>query len=61
MVTCTGHIGIHEGADGRTYVRTNVHDVMAIKSNFLTSMGYHIFLTMVLRVRASWARTELRY
>ena len=20
MVTCTGHIGIHEGADGRTYV-----------------------------------------
>ena len=21
MVTCTGHIGIHEGADGRTYVR----------------------------------------
>ena len=22
MVTCTGHIGIHEGADGRTYGRT---------------------------------------
>ena len=22
MVTCTGHIGIHEGADGRTDVRT---------------------------------------
>ena len=33
----------------RTYVRTDVHDVMAIKPNFLTSMGYHIFLTMVLR------------
>ena len=55
MVTCTGHIGIHEGADGRTYVRctyvvgTDVDDVMAIKPNFLTSMGYHIFLTMVLR------------
>ena len=49
MVTCTGHIDIHEGADGRTYVRTDVHDVMAIKPNFLTSMGYHIFLTMVLR------------
>ena len=49
MVTCTDHIGIHEGADGRTYVRTDVHDVMAIKPNFLTSMGYHIFLTMVLR------------
>ena len=42
MVTCTGHIGIHEGAD----IRTDVHDVMAIKPNFLTSMGYHIFLTM---------------
>ena len=51
MVTCTGHIGIHEGADGRTYVRTDVHDVMAIKPNFLTSMGYHIFLTMVLGAR----------
>ena len=67
MVTCAGHIGIHEGADGRTYVRctyvvrTDVHDVMAIKPNFLTSMGYHIFLTMVLRARASSARAELRY
>ena len=62
MVTCTGHIGIHEGADGRTdvltyvrtyvrtyVVRTDVDDVMTIKPNFLTSMGYHIFLTMVLR------------
>ena len=48
----TGHIGIHEGADGRTDVRTDVHDVMAIKPNFLTSMGYHIFLAMVLRARA---------
>ena len=52
MVTCTGHIGIHEGADGRTDVRTDVDDVMAIKPNFLTSMGYHIFLTMVLHARA---------
>ena len=69
MVTCTGHIGIHEGADGRTdvrmyvrtlYVRTDVHDVMAIKPNFLTSMGYHIFLSMVLRARAPSARAELR-
>ena len=35
MDTCTGHIGIHEGADGRTlYVRTDVYDVMAIKPNF---------------------------
>ena len=43
--------------DVRTYVvRTDVDDVMAIKPNFLTSMGYHIFLTMVLRASA-----ELRY
>ena len=62
MVTCTGHIGIHEGGDGRTYVRcTDVHDVMAIKPNFLTSMSYHIFLSMVLRARAPSARAELRY
>ena len=40
----TGHIGIHGGADRRT----DVHDIMAIKPNFLTSMGYHIFLAMVL-------------
>ena len=26
----TGHIGKHRGADGRTDVRTDVHDVMAI-------------------------------
>ena len=37
---------------GRTDVRTDIHDVTAIKPNFLTSMGYHIFLTMVLRARA---------
>ena len=43
----------------RTYGRT-VDDVMAIKPKFLASMGYHIFLTMVLRVRASSARAELR-
>ena len=70
MVTGTGHIGIHEGADGRTdvrtdvrtyVVRTDVDDVMAKKPNFLTSMGYHIFLTMVLRARAPLARAELLY
>ena len=63
MVTCTGHIGIHEGADGRTlYVRT-VDDVMALKSNFLASMGYtSIFLAMVLHARApSLAHAELGY
>ena len=43
------------------YVRTDVHDVMAIKPNFLTSMGYHIFLSMVLRARAPSARAVLRY
>ena len=48
MVTFTGHIGIHERADGHT----DVDHIMAIKPNFLTSMGYHIFLTMVLRARA---------
>ena len=52
MVTCTGHIGIHEGADGRT----DVADVMAIKPNFLTSMGYHIFLTTMLRAHAFGVR-----
>ena len=40
MVTFTGHIGIHEGADGRTF-----DDVMAIKPNFLASMGYQYFLS----------------
>ena len=53
MVTCTGRIGIHEGADGRT----DVDDVMAIKPNFLTWMGYHIFLTMVLRARGAPLKT----
>ena len=66
MVTCTGHIGIHEGADGRTdvrtyVVRTDVDDVMAIKPNFLTSMGYHIFLTMVLRISLATLRNISRY
>ena len=37
--------------DGWTYGRT-VDDVMAIKQRFLASMGYHIFLKMVLRARA---------
>ena len=55
MVTCTGHVGIREGVDGRTLydVRMDVDDVMAKKPNFLTSMGYHIFLTMVLCARSS--------
>ena len=52
----TGHISIHGGADVRTYVRTDVHDVMAIKPKFRASMGYHIFLTMVLRTRSPLAR-----
>ena len=56
----TGHMGIHGGADGRTYVCTDVHDVMAIKTNFLTSMGYHIFLAMMLRARADRKRLKRR-
>ena len=60
----TGHIGTHGGVEirteERTYVRT-VDDVMAIKLRFLASMGYHIFITMVLRARAPSARSELRY
>ena len=58
MVTCTGHIGIYEG---RTDVRTYVRTFMTSWPNFLTSMGYHIFLSMVLRARAPLARAELRY
>ena len=34
------------------YVRT-VDDVMAIKPRFRASMGYHIFLTMVLHARGA--------
>ena len=45
----TGHIGIHGGADGHT----DVHDVVAIKPNFLTSMGYHKFLAMLLGARGA--------
>ena len=41
MVTCSGHIGIHEGADGRT----DENDVMAILPSFLPSMGYQYFLS----------------
>ena len=47
--------------EGWTDVRTDGYDVMAIKPNFLASMGYYIFLTMVLRARAPSARAELRY
>ena len=45
--------------EGWTDVRTYVHDVMAIKPNFLAPMGYHIFLTMVLRARAPSAHGAL--
>ena len=51
----TGHIGIHGGVDVRTYVRTyerTVDDVITIKPRFLASMGYHIFLIMMLRALA---------
>ena len=39
----------------RTYGRT-VDDVMAVKSRFFASMGYHIFSTMVLGALAPLAR-----
>ena len=35
MVTCTGHIGIHEGADGRTDGR--ITDVRMYVRTFMTS------------------------
>ena len=31
----------------------DVNDIMGIKPNFFTSMGYHIFLTMVFRARGA--------
>ena len=46
--------------EGWTYVRT-VNDVMAIKTKLLTSMGYHIFLTMVLRARKELCYEELNF
>ena len=49
-----------ERTNVRTYIRT-VDDVMVIKPRFLASMGYHIFLTMVLHASAPLARAELRF
>ena len=46
MVTCTGHIGIHEGAEGRTYGRKMT---LWLFTKF-SPIG--IFLAMVLRARA---------
>ena len=55
MVTCTGHIGIHEGADRRTYERK-----MTILPNFLPLMGYQYFLSNgAPRTRAFGARGGL--
>ena len=44
----------HTCRGGWTDVRIDIHDVMAIKPNFLTLMGYHIFLAMVLRARITF-------
>ena len=55
FIEATGHISIHGGVDVRTYFRTYVRivdDVIAIKPRFLASIGYHIFLIMMLRARA---------
>ena len=44
----TGHIGIHGGVDGLTYVRTDGRTIDDAKiPQFLVSMAYHIFLTML--------------
>ena len=40
MVTCTGHIGIHQGTDVWTE-----NDIMIILPNFLPSMGCQYFLS----------------
>ena len=45
--------------EGWRYVRT-VDDVMVIKPRFLASMGYHIFLTMVLHSRVRRARSSAK-
>ena len=54
MVTCTGHIGIHEGVDGRTYGRKMMSWLFyqIFSHRWVTS----IFLAMVLRARAPSAR-----
>ena len=51
----TGHIGINGRVDVRTDERTDGRMMTSlVKPKFIASMGYHIFLTMVLRA-------ELRY
>ena len=47
--------------EGWTDVRTDGPDIMVIKPKFLASLGYHIFLTMVLCARAHSACAELGY
>ena len=63
MVTCTGHIGIHEGADGRTggrctYGHSRRH---GYKTKFSHIDGLPYFLTMVLQARAPSARIRLDF
>ena len=48
---------LHEGADGRTHVRT-IDDAMAIKPNFLAAMGYQYFLSYGARRARSSAKKE---
>ena len=56
MVTCTGHIGIHEGADGRTDAKKTSWLFYQIFSHrWVTS----IFLAMVLRARARSSAKKL--
>ena len=39
MVTCTGHIGIHEGADGRTYVVRTL-SIVSVICSFVKPQGW---------------------
>ena len=52
MVTCTGHIGIHEGADRRTYVRG--------RHGHKTKFSHIDGLPYFLNYGAPRARAELR-
>ena len=59
MVTCTGHIGIHEGADGRRYGRKMMSWLFyqIFSHRWVTS----IFLAMVLCARSSAIKEQLSY
>ena len=55
MVTCTGHIGIHEEADGRTDVRTYVRTYV-VRTYYKTKFSHIDGLPYILKYGASRAR-----